>query len=339
MLVCFNLIFMKKIFLLLITCFYLQTAFAKKVKFSVNMTGQTINATGVHVSGDFQVSAGFVGDWDAGATVMTRETADTNLYTVIVDIPAFRKYEYKFVNGDQFYEVEFVPEKSRVGYDFNDNRWIFVDSTANDTTFVGAILFGGNAPAGLQLMRYKVDITGFTASANGVHVAGSFANWQTNRTRLFSFFGVPDAIENVYEGIEYAPIGNYAYKFLNGNTLSSAEILPATCATNGNRTLNLVSDTIVTAVSFGLCFLGIDEIAITENYTSIAPNPSENYTILRTNDEKNLETVEISDISGKILRIYTNIKANTLQINRENLQNGLYFIKTSNNLPKKWVIL
>ncbi len=330
---------MKKIFLLLIACLSLQTAFAKKVKFSVNMTGQVIAATGVHVSGDFQVSAGFASDWDAGATVMTRETADTNIYTVVLNIPAFRKYEYKFVNGDQFYEVEFVPEKSRVGYDGNDNRWLFVDSTANDTTFLGAILFGGNAPAGLQLMRYTVDITGMAASPNGVHVAGSFANWQANRARLFSFFGISGAVENVYEGIEFAPVGNYQYKFLNGNTLSSAEILPAACATNGNRTLGLLSDTIVNAVSFGLCYLGVNEVAIAKNNTSIAPNPSENSSILANNEGENLETVEISDISGKILRIYTNIKANTLQINRENLENGLYFIKTGNNQPKKWLLL
>ena len=85
------------------------------------------------------------GDWASNTTTLTQE-GSTEIYSIVVDIPAFAKYEYKFLNGDQFYEAEFVPI-IRVGYNFNDNRWIYVDSLANDTTFVGAILFAGNAPA------------------------------------------------------------------------------------------------------------------------------------------------------------------------------------------------
>ncbi|MBK8686725.1 MAG: hypothetical protein IPN26_18020 [Bacteroidetes bacterium] len=47
---------------------------------------------------------------------------------MVVDLPAFAKYEYKFLNGDQGYEVEVVPEESRANYNLSDNRWIYVDS-------------------------------------------------------------------------------------------------------------------------------------------------------------------------------------------------------------------
>ena len=80
--------------------------FAKKVKFAVDMTGQVISPNGVHISGDFQTEAGYPTDWDAEATTLTKE-GSTNIYSVTVNIPAFRKYEYKYVNGDKFYEVEF----------------------------------------------------------------------------------------------------------------------------------------------------------------------------------------------------------------------------------------
>ncbi len=42
---------------------------AKKVKFAVDMTSYTISPNGIHVMGDYQVTAG-IGtlDWDPGST-------------------------------------------------------------------------------------------------------------------------------------------------------------------------------------------------------------------------------------------------------------------------------
>ena len=88
---------MKKIFLIISLVSVISFAHAKKVKFAVNMTGQTISTYGVHVAGDFQTIAGFTGgDWASNTTLMTQE-ADTNIYSIVVDIPAFSKYEYKFL--------------------------------------------------------------------------------------------------------------------------------------------------------------------------------------------------------------------------------------------------
>ena len=157
---------------------------AKKVKFAVDMTGQTISAFGVHIVGDFQEAAGYPLNFDPAATPLTQE-GSTNIYSIIVTIPAFTKYEYLFVNGDQTYEAEFVPDESRVGYNFVDNRWLYVDSLANDTTFVGAILFSGNAPAGLSLVRYKVDMNNaLPVSPNGIHVGTSDDAFSPVKTKL-----------------------------------------------------------------------------------------------------------------------------------------------------------
>ena len=202
---------MKKILFLLSFAFLFTNVNAKKVKFSVNMTGQTISVYGVHVSGDFQTLAGFAGgDWASNTTLMTQETTDTNIYSIIVDIPAFKKYEYKFLNGDQWYEVEFVPVESRVGYNFNDSRWIFIDSLANDTTNIGAIMFSGNAPSGYTLLRFVVDMQSQTSiNTNGIHVAGNFQGWNPILTRLCNL----DTTSKYYEVISYVHTGNYEYKF------------------------------------------------------------------------------------------------------------------------------
>jgi alpha-amylase len=112
---------MKK-YMLFAVIFMISTAVsAKKVRFAVDMTGQTVSTTGVHVAGDFQEEAGFSGgDWQPNTTTMINEPG-LEIYSVVVDIPAFTKYEYKFLNGDQWYDVEFVPVESRVGYNF---EWI-----------------------------------------------------------------------------------------------------------------------------------------------------------------------------------------------------------------------
>ncbi|MCX6294938.1 MAG: hypothetical protein NTX97_02540 [Bacteroidetes bacterium] len=170
---------MKKIIIISVLLTINSFAFAKKVKFSVDMTGLLKSSLGMHISGDFQTLAGFAGgDWMPNTTPLAQEASDTNIYTIVVDIPAFRKYEYKFVNGDQFYEAEFVPIESRVGYNFDDNRWIYIDSLANDTTSIGAIRFSQNAPKGYHLLRLLVDLRNEASiDPAGTHVAGSFQGW------------------------------------------------------------------------------------------------------------------------------------------------------------------
>ena len=108
---------------------------------------------------------------------------------------------------DQGYEVENVPWESQVGFVnsiLNTNRWIYIDSLADDTTDIGAVIFRQNAPAGFTLIRFKVDMhEEASISPNGVHVAGNFQGWDPTKIRLYSF-GV-----GVYEIIAFMPAGTY----------------------------------------------------------------------------------------------------------------------------------
>ncbi len=298
---------------------------AKKVKFACDMTGITVLPTGMHISGDFQTLAGFPGgDWNSASTPLTQEPG-TDIYSIVVDIPAFAKYEYKFVNGDQFYEAEFVPEFSRVGYNFNDNRWLYVDSTANDTTFVGAIIFAGNAPAGMKLVRFYVDMQNETVSSNGVYIAGSYQGWNTTSDILYSFGG------SVYEVINYMPVGTYEYKFYNGN---SGESIIGSCTVNGNREISVVDDVLVNSVCFGLCgscLTGLIENAVALNIKLI-PNPATSVSRLNFGTGVHDATVKLYDISGRLIRSYSEVSGLELLIDRDHLLNGMYFITVSNDL-------
>jgi hypothetical protein len=289
---------MNKYLLLIILTLTITAANAKKVRFSVDMTGQTVSPNGVHVAGDFQDEAGFEGgDWQSNTTVMTNETG-TEIYSVLVDIPAFAKYEYKFINGDQWYEVEFVPLESRVGYDFNDNRWIYVDSIYNDTLLFPPVLFSGNAPAEFYLLRLKVDMSlEESIDPAGIHVAADLNNWDPSADILYSF------VDDIYEKILYVQIwpgyAQCSYRFVNGIEDEGYEIVPAECSVYGNRYIEIPKDSVVETVCFNECTAcGAQSVpgVIRSDRPQIYPNPFSEKTLLKFNDSENIHNVSITDI-------------------------------------------
>lgn len=331
---------MKKIitlsFFLLIAAF----TFAKKVKFAVDMRDQVISPNGVHVTGDFQTLAGFPGgDWSSSSTVLTQE-GSTSIYSIIVNIPAFQKYEYKFVNGDQFYEVEFVPVESRVGYNFNDNRWLYLDSLKNDTTFVGAIMFGGNAPYGKKLTRFYVDMKNETVSSKGVHVAGTFQGFDPAATILYKFQGT------VYEIIQYVDsTSTYQYKFYNGNTGANAETVPGICATNNNRTFSAPKDTLLAEFCFSSCSncLTTDATYASDDFTlKLYPNPTSESSQLELSGNIHYKSVYVYNINGSPVYKWDNIASAKITLNKNHIESGVYFITVSDIRNRKqtvkWVV-
>jgi alpha-amylase len=319
---------MKKLILLILITFTIFDANAKKVKFAVDMRDQTVNATGVHVSGDFQTLAGFSGgDWMPNTTTMTQEK-DTNIYSIVVDLPAFAKYEYKFLNGDQWYDSEFVPLESRVGYNGNDNRWIWVDSLKDDTSFAGAIKFGANALNGLYLVRFLVNMQNETlADAKVVHLAGSFGNWDTKTICLNNLDS------RVYEGIIYQTAGKYEYKFVNGNTDAAMETVPAECAENGKRTVDVTADIVLASVCYSKCIdcvTSCESEEIENGKYPVLPNPAENYFSVKL-EENAIFDILVTDEMGKVVEFLGNYSQSQLRIDCSNYDSGVYFLKIRKN--------
>lgn len=244
---------------------------AKKVLFQVDMTGVPVNVTGMHISGDFQVAAGFGGNnFDCNVMGMTQNSLDTNLYQLLVDIPAFQKYEFMFVNGDQCYEVEFVPSASRANFNFSDYRWIYIDSLGNDTTYLAPVRFSQNAPQNLTLIRFKINMQNEASiSPNGVHTAGDFQGWNPAINRLYSF------ANNVYEWIAYVDTGNYAFRYYNGNSGANSENVPTACGVNGNRTVYVTQDTVMDVLCYSSCTLCWPNSVLFNSLstTRVYPNP------------------------------------------------------------------
>ncbi len=314
--------------LMVITSLATGVVMAKKVKFMVNMSGLVKNSFGIHITGDFQTIAGYAGgDWNSASTPMVQEPGDTNLYSLVVDLPAMSKFEYKFVNGVQFYEVEFVPIESRVGYNFNDSRWIFIDSLAPDTMVVGPLRFAGNAPMGMYCSRFVVDMQGLNIPATGVHVAGNFQNWDPASMRLYSFGG------SVYEYIGYvdSTAGSIEFKYINGNAWGTDESVPATCATNNNRDQLMAKDTLLPTVCFASC-VACPAVAVAEPRLvgmQIFPNPTQGDATVRVAGIAGEWTLRVLDLQGRILHTVMGSGDGEVQLARATLDAGLYCVRVT----------
>lgn len=314
---------MKKL-LFIIALIISFNGFAKKVKFAVDLRGLTLLSTGVHVTGDFQAAAGYAGgDWQPNTTKLTQE-GTTTIYSIVVDIPAFRKYEYRYVNGDQTYESEFVPEESRVGWHFNDNRWIYIDSLANDTTYMPVLLFSGNAPYGKKLLKLRTGLADeASVDAAGVHVAGTFNNWNYATATMFSFG------RKIYEYQAYVDSNaSVDYLFVNGNTLAKAETVPATCAVGGKRNKMVVTDFITDTTCYatcGLCvtLLGINDVLF-QRSISVYPNPSTGKTQLNFTTTGS-RSIQLFTITGMLLSTEWS-EGDAYVLNTDKFHTGTYLL-------------
>ncbi len=322
---------MKKIFLLPIYFVFLSPAFAKKVKFAVDMSGYLIDSMGIHIAGDFQTAAGFAGgNWNTETTKLNKEN-NTNIYSIVVDIPAAKKYEFRFLNGDKDYQYEFIPWECRAFYQFSDNRWLYVDSLRNDTTFVGAVRFQGNAPMGKKLLRFQVELPSKIAlDAKGIHIAGNWQNWKPAETIMYSFDG------KIYEYIAYVDsLSTTEYKFINGNRALQYETIVGNCTQNSHRFHTMQEDIILAKVCYAECVVCPPTIATNElglrQKIHVSPNPFSHSLKIDFQDESPFHDIEISNQLGQVVERITQVFGNQYVLTNHNLPTGIYFLKISND--------
>lgn len=251
---------MKKLLLIAVLAGLSFTTQARKVMFQVNMTGQTINADGVHLVGNFNdinydqtPENSTLVNWDPTAYLMTDPDAD-GIYTIILDMAGDLPYEFKFVNDNDWAGAENVPALSQVGGG-NQNRYTWVN-TGTDTLAIPAVMFGGNAPSGMKLVTFQVDMAKVASvSANGVHVAGAFQGWNPAGSRMLNYAGNGAMSGTVYKFNGYLASGaGTEFKYVNDNGWGGAESVPSGCNTNGNRNFTgTTNDTVLAKVCFSSC--------------------------------------------------------------------------------------
>jgi len=206
------------------------------VTFQVDLNQETVSTNGVHIAGSFQ-------GWDPAATPMSDGDGD-GVYEVTVLLPANVQYEYKFINGNDWGMDESVPTDCAQ----NGNR--YVDLGTADIT-LDAVCFASCGPCvGVYPVTFRVNMSEETVSANGVHIAGNFQNWDPAATQMLDGDG-----DGIYEvTVDLNGNNTYQYKFINGNAWGEDESVPEECALSNNRFLEVGTAEINTAAfCFGSC--------------------------------------------------------------------------------------
>ena len=246
---------MKKIFTF---CFVALSAMMAQaqvaVTFNVDMTGQTVDANGVHMAGNFNdvnydgtaENAAYV-NWNPSAIALADQ--GNGIWSVTLNLVAER-YEFKFINGNDWPFAEDVPPACQVEVAGNDNRFWSI-SGANATESM-TVCYASCAACGENTVRFRVDMTQEAAGINpaGIFVAGDFQGWNPAGSQLID----PDG-NGTFEG--YYSIGNASaanFKFINGNDWAFAESVPGDCSIAGNRVLDVVdANTVVDVICFNAC--------------------------------------------------------------------------------------
>ncbi len=238
-----------------------------EVTFRVDMSDQNVSASGVHLAGTFN-------NWSTSATPMTPGLNDVYSATLIMQPGQF--HLYRFVNGDAVSGFETVPSacgspSTMGGYD----RYI---SPLSDTV-IKLVCFSSCdtcLPQALEvLVTFSVDMSETIVSTDGVHLAGSFQGWDPSTDEMLL------TNNGIYSVTVPAPVNTILeYRFINGNTWSSAEIVPAECSSNGSRTVTVESDSVLITPCYSkctICWVGTEEaiesnsLGLSQNY----PNPAD----------------------------------------------------------------
>ncbi len=246
---------MKKILALLPMVLMAYFSFGVDVTFRVDMTGQTVSGSGVHLAGGF--GANGYPNWNPGGIAMTDANSD-NIYEVTLNLSAGTNYPYKFVNGNSWGQDENpIPSACNVG----GNRQVSV-GTSNMVLPVYCWMqcsFCSSNPQFKQV-TFKVDMQNETVSPNGVHLAGSFhftpAPFQGPEWNPAGIQMTDANADEVYEvTLTLAEGYGYEYKFINGNNWPSAEGgLNSPCGNGSNRTLNVgTSNMVLNETCFNSC--------------------------------------------------------------------------------------
>lgn len=215
----------------------------RTVTFRVDMSQQTVPATGVHIAGSFQ-------NWNPATSQMTL-TAN-GVYTFSAQIAQGTAIQYKFINGNTWAGEEQVPSACGVSNGFGGyNRAL----TVTQDTILPIVCFGSCTTCQplppSKLVTFQVNMSNVASvSPLGVRIAGNFQGWNPASTPLTSN-------GSIWSITVPLPVGqSIEYKFINGNAWGQDETVPAACGTGtpANRFLTVPNaDTILPAVCFGTC--------------------------------------------------------------------------------------
>ncbi|MFM9984515.1 MAG: T9SS type A sorting domain-containing protein [Flavobacteriales bacterium] len=211
----------------------------------VNMQDEVVSPNGVHVAGNFQ-------NWDPSTFEMTDEDLD-GIYSITFEADEWANLSYKFINGNTWPEAENVPSSCGLP-DGNGGYNRILETGTID--FIAAPVCFSSCEDCIEILPLLTNLTFYVnmnnevVSPNGIYVAGSFNNWTADSTMM-----TDEDLDGIYEFTQPVEMNSEVqYKFINGNAWGADESVPAQCASNNNRFIQVGVEALSTdTVCFASC--------------------------------------------------------------------------------------
>lgn len=239
---------MSRFFLFFGLCFYSFNVFGVEVTFSLNMPISAASPNGIHIAGSFGdpnndgIQDNLLPSWVPSGVELASD--GNGLWSVTLDlIPS--SYNYKFINGNDWFFGENVICSGLA----NGERTVVI---GEENQVLPTVCFNQCTNCILSGVTFQVDMSNQTVSPNGVHLAGSFADANSDGTidnpyPNWNPGGI--ALTNAGNGIWSVTLdlaaGSYEYKFVNGSDWSNPEFFsagaPCVQGSFGNRLITVGS--------------------------------------------------------------------------------------------------
>jgi len=219
------------------------------VTLQVNMAQQTISPSGVHVAGNFQ-------GWDPAATPLTDLDGD-GIFTVTISVDENANLLYKFINGDTYAGVEYVPGVCGLPDGLGEYNRVLETGTID--VLAPVVCFGACEDCVVEPVMvevtFLVNMANETVNDNGVHFVGDLQGWDPAATPMTDENG-----DGIFEVTLEAEVGSTVqFRFLNGNDWPFSEAVPAECGVDDgfggmNRTFLIGEiENLYGPICFGSC--------------------------------------------------------------------------------------
>jgi hypothetical protein len=313
------------------------------VTLMVDMRNETIADT-ITVAGSFQSAV--VGqtwtNWTPGLTILTDPDNDS-IYTVTLDIVE-GTYEYKYLNGTAWGTDEGIPTACAT----NNNRELIVAGPGPITVPVNCYAGCGACIPPLPAINvtFRVDMNNEIVNSGGVFVSGNFMVPAWVKDSLEMTVGTS---AGVYEFTTSIVPNEYQYKYFNGpggdDDGETFDFETGGCgAPSGvggwNRVLNIngrLTDTILPIYVYNTCNTTLAAVGNEFTYDfNVYPNPfTNNTTVDIVRADRKSYNLRIVNITGQVVFEQKNLRTNRVEISRNGLESGMYFIQLENESGAK----
>jgi hypothetical protein len=303
------------------------------VTVSVDMS-TNCNIDSVEVIGEL------VGGWGSGIKINPVSSGSkVYSYSFKADSSSGRQYKFRyFSEGKKDIKWENVATPST-------NRVLDLKSdTVLPTTCFSSFAPCTPSPAPSNI-TFKVDLSDETPQV--VYLICDFKGFKDGAIRMSPVAGAPGAFTTTVNNV--CPT-NIVYRFGNGTDSTDEKIYEvfkvetdSSCRKpNGfgghNRILERTTTNQTVYFKYGSCTLGkasTTQLGLNQTSLQLFPNPTGNFTVLSFNDNAKFHTINIVDITGKVVRTIENYDLSTLKIEKAELKSGLYFVNVSNENSEK----